>query len=63
MAFTFKKSTSIGNLEAETDFFLENCFIETDAYKSLLAFERGSEFFKRIIVGRTGSGKTALIKH
>lgn len=63
MAFTFKKSTSIGNLEAETDFFLENCFIETDAYKSLLEFERGSEFFKRIIVGRTGSGKTALIKH
>ena len=63
MAFTFKKTTSIGNLEAETDFFLENCFIETDAYRSLLTFEKGGGFFKRIIVGRTGSGKTALIKH
>lgn len=62
MAFTFRKNTTIGNLDAETDSFLETCFIKTDAYKTLLEFEDGTDFYKRIIVGRTGSGKTALIK-
>ena len=60
--FTFRKNTSIGNLEAETDYFLETCFIETYAYKTLLDFENKIDFQKRIIVGRTGSGKSALLK-
>lgn len=60
--FTFRKNTSIGNLEAETDYFLEKCFIETYAYKALLDFENQTDFQKRIIVGRTGSGKSALLK-
>lgn len=60
--FTFKKNTIIGNLEAETDSFLETCFIETYAYRSLLDFENQTDFQKRIIVGRTGSGKSALFR-
>lgn len=62
MVYTFRKDTSIGNLEAETDTFLDECFVETNAYNNLLNFERNTNFFKRIIVGRTGSGKTALLK-
>ena len=61
--FVFKDDSIIGNLEAETDTFLNNCFIETNAYKTLLCFDDNDpKFFKRIIVGRTGSGKTALLK-
>ena len=64
MPFTYKKDMSIGNLEAETDFFLDKCFIKTDAYNALLDFDNEKfSFFKRILVGRTGSGKTALLKH
>ncbi|QVK33024.1 DNA repair protein [Pseudomonas syringae] len=58
----FRRNTKIGNLDAETDTFLKSCFLETDVYSNLLSFEDGIDFAKRIIVGRTGSGKTALIK-
>jgi len=61
--YVFKDNSVIGNLEAETDVFLENCFIETSAYNILCNYDESDpEFFKRIIVGRTGSGKTALLR-
>lgn len=58
--YVFRSNTSIGNLDAETDNFLQNCFIETEAYKT---FETFDENVKRILVGRTGTGKTALLKY
>lgn len=61
--YIFRDNSIIGNLDAETDTFLDDCFIETPAYKTLMVFSNDqNEFFKRIIVGRTGSGKTALLK-
>lgn len=45
MVYTFRKDTSIGNLEAETDTFLDECFVETNAYNNLLNFERNTNFF------------------
>ena len=62
--FIFKNNMSIGNLEAETDIFLQDCFIETELYRILSDFKTDSNgFLKRIIVGRTGTGKTALLEH
>ena len=50
--FIFKKDTSIGQLDAETDHLLEECFIETEAYKTLISYDSKSpQFRKRIIVG------------
>ena len=60
--FIFRRNSKIGNLDAETDTFLKSCFLETDIYSNLLSFDDGIDFAKRIVVGRTGSGKTALIK-
>ena len=62
--FIFRKNTSIGNLDAALDEFLDNCFIETDAFNVLSTFyeDNPDDSRKRIIVGRTGSGKTALLR-
>jgi hypothetical protein len=60
--YSFRKNTNIGNLDAETDSFLESCFYKSEMYNTLIGFNDDSEFVKRIIVGRTGSGKTALLK-
>lgn len=61
--FVFRKGIDIGNLQAEQDSFLESCFVETSAYSSLACFDSENPVsLKRIIVGRTGSGKTALIR-
>ena len=63
--YRFRKNAEIGKLEAETDSYLDFCFYETDVYKGILNFdssEKNPDFTKRIIVGRTGSGKTALLK-
>ncbi|MYM58514.1 DNA repair protein [Vibrio sp. OCN044] len=60
--YTFRNSDTIGNLDAETDNFLSECFFESDVYKTLIKFDDDSDFSKRIIIGRTGSGKTALLK-
>ena len=63
--YIFRKNDRIGNLEAETDSFLDNCFFESDVFKGIVNFDPSSEnpdFTKRVIVGRTGSGKTALLK-
>lgn len=61
--YIFRNNSIIGQLDAETDSYLESCFIETPAFKILSNFDTSSpDFVKRVIVGRTGSGKTALIK-
>lgn len=62
-SYKFRKNAEIGKLEAETDSFLESCFYESDVFKGILDFdssENNPDFTRRIIVGRTGSGKTAL---
>lgn len=60
--FVFRNS-EIGGLDAEFDTFLDECFVETPIYSSLVSFNSTDlDFTKRIIIGRTGSGKTALIK-
>lgn len=52
----------IGTLDAESDAFLRDYFLETQAYSDLLSFDNNEfSFKKRVIVGRTGSGKTALL--
>jgi len=57
--FRLRRTDSIGSADAESDErFLRDCFIETGDLDSL----RDLTSSKRIIVGRTGSGKTALIK-
>ena len=60
--YILRKGSEIGSLDAEADSFLSDCFIESSAYNTLLDFNTDSQnFSKRIILGRTGSGKTALL--
>lgn len=60
--YIFRKNAQIGNLDAEYDTFLETCFLKTNIFSTLLSFEKNLDFPKRVIIGRTGSGKTALLK-
>ena len=60
--YIFRKNSQIGNLDAEYDTFLETCFLETSIFSNLLSFENSLDFPKRVVIGRTGSGKTALLK-
>lgn len=60
--YTFRPGSEIGSLDAEADAFLSECFIESTPYTTLLNFDAESQDFKkRIILGRTGSGKSALL--
>lgn len=55
----FKRNNTVGNIGAEADKeFLENCFVETPEYKDLIDFNNNN----MILLGRTGTGKTALLK-
>lgn len=63
--YKFRKNAIIGNLDAETDSFLKDCFYESEVFKGIVNFDPSNDnpdFPRRIIVGRTGSGKTALLK-
>lgn len=63
--YKFRKNAEIGKLDAETDSYLSECFYESDVFKGIIDFdntENNPDFTRRIIVGRTGSGKTALLK-
>lgn len=56
--FVFRKHDNVGSAAAEHDSqFLDECFVDTGDINFLL--DRKNP--KRIIVGRTGSGKTALM--
>jgi hypothetical protein len=56
--FVFRKHDNVGSAAAEHDSqFLDDCFVDIGDIKCLL--DRGNP--KRIIVGRTGAGKTALL--
>ena len=55
--FRFRKLDNVGTADAEDDPFLADCFVDTGDLQVLqdCSDPRG------IIVGRTGSGKTALL--
>lgn len=57
--FRFRKNETIGNADAESDDrFLSQCFLDTGDLDAL----RDCEDSKRLVVGRTGAGKSALLK-
>ena len=57
--FVFRKHMSIGEVDAENDgLFLRNCFVDTGDF-DVLADTLSSPC---IILGRTGSGKSALLE-
>jgi hypothetical protein len=56
--FTFRKNDDIGAAGAEDDTqFLSECFIDTGEIGTLLDCQNP----RRVVVGRTGAGKTALL--
>jgi len=58
-SFRFRRLDSIGAADAEEDkLYLQQCFVETGHDKIL----RDCSNPRRIILGRTGSGKTALLQ-
>ena len=60
MPYKFRKNIEIGKLDAETDSFLDSCFYKSEVFKGIINFdnsEQNPDFTRRIIVGRTGSGK------
>lgn len=59
MDFRFRRNDTIGTADAESDDkYISDCFVETGDLSALQDFSNP----KRIIVGRTGSGKSALIR-
>lgn len=57
--FRFRRNDTIGTPDAEHDeIFLAECFVDTGD----LAVLRSCEDTKRIVIGRTGAGKSALLK-
>ena len=58
-SFKFKKHDHIGALAAEQDAqFLQSCFVDTGAYE----LAQSGEDTRVIVVGRTGTGKSALLR-
>ena len=53
----FRKNVDIGSIAAENDRFLKTCFLDTGHFANLVDMDDP----KRIILGRTGTGKTAII--
>jgi hypothetical protein len=59
LQFRFKKGDSIGELDAESDdLLLSECFVDTGDYETLTDCSKP----QCVAVGRTGSGKSALLK-
>ena len=57
--FKFRKTDTIGAASAEHDReFLPTCFVITDEYEAL----KNKEDIRQIVLGRTGSGKSALFE-
>ena len=58
--FKFRKLDTIGAASAEDDGeFLKDCFVETESYERL----KNKEDIRQIVLGRTGSGKSALFEY
>jgi hypothetical protein len=57
--FTFRKNDRVGDPSAEQDPYLEACFIDTGD----LAVLKDCGDPRAVVVGRTGSGKSALLCH
>lgn len=57
--FKFQKYLEIGSPDAETDKLLEQAFIEKDALNAIIDMSNQ----RSILIGRTGSGKSAILKH
>src|SRR5262245_14017796 len=55
--FRFRKHDTIGAEGAEEDAFLAECFVDVGDLAAL----RDTTLPKRVVVGRTGAGKTALL--
>lgn len=58
ITFRFKKGLSVGDVDAEFDRFLAEAFHDTGDLDLL----RDTNVPKSVVVGRTGAGKTALLK-
>ena len=54
----FRRQDTIGANDAEEDRFLESCFVDTGDLEMLRDCSRP----ERIVIGRTGAGKTALLR-
>jgi len=57
--FRFNKYQEIGSPDAETDRYLNDAFIEKDDFHAIIDMNNQ----RSILVGRTGSGKSAILKH
>ncbi|MFD2719177.1 P-loop ATPase, Sll1717 family [Hymenobacter monticola] len=57
--FTFRRNLDVGSLEAETDSFLIEAFTD----KGDISVLKDTENVRSIVVGRTGSGKSALLTY
>ena len=57
--FKFRRTDIIGVASAEDDAeFLKTCFVKTEEYEAL----KDKEDIRQIVLGRTGSGKSALFE-
>lgn len=59
VSFVFRQADSIGAADAAEDQYLADCFIETGAFRALKDLADP----KRLLLGRTGSGKTAIFSY
>lgn len=58
MKYVFRRNSSVGAMDAESDEkYLEDCFFDTGDYSVL----SDTEDPKRIVLGRVGAGKSALL--
>lgn len=57
-AYVFRKNESIGSADARDDAFLKTCFIELGLLDTVLSMDDA----RYIVVGRTGSGKSAIAR-
>jgi predicted GTPase len=59
ITFRFNRNDTVGTAQAELDnAYLSTCFVDTGDLQVL----RDTQNPKRIIVGRTGAGKSALVR-
>lgn len=59
VTFKLRKGVNVGDVDAEYDKYLANAFLDTGDPEILC----DTSSPKSVIVGRTGAGKTALLKH